>query len=227
MLLRALTKANFGYILACLGYCWLLVASFVGCARPAEFIQVGDTIIYGDTIDKVAEKLKHSFNEFGDSTLRSHLLMNGLAESEILHQSLPSKSIEAKERILSLAGLLGGYKPEDLSDAQLSGLLLETRYSPPNPSQLGANIAAEISTLEPNSWSEPFKTKKGWSIVYLHNRDSALRSKAAVNFSIISIDVGSSKDHNSSKQTWNTTTLTGSNKLISCLPYEFRVKNKQ
>lgn len=227
MLLRTLTKANLVYILAKLGCCWLLVSSFVGCARPAEYLQVGDTIIYANTIDNAAENLKLSFPEFGDSTLRAHLLMNGLAEAEILHQEKAVTSPQALQKMDALRSSLQGYKPEDLSDSDLSGFQRERKRCAPNPSRLGAGIAAITATLENGQWSQPAKTSAGWAIVYLHDRRTGPRSVAEVDVEIIQIIIGTQADFDANRLLWANSPLEGSNRLISCLPYEFRNRNNR
>lgn len=227
MLLRTLTKANLVYILAKLGCCWLLVSSFVGCARPAEYLQVGDTIIYANTIDAAAENLKLSFQEFGDSTLRSHLLMNGLAEAEILHQKKDLASQQALQKMNVLRSGLQEYKPQGLSDAKLDGFQIERKRCGPAPSQLGAGIAAMTATLESGQWSQTAKTAAGWAIVYLHHRQPGPRSTAEVDVEIIQIIIGTESEFNANRLLWANSPLEGSNRFISCLPYEFRSRNNR
>jgi hypothetical protein len=227
MLSRTLTRANLPYILARLNGCCLLVASFVGCAQPDEYLQVGDTIIYAHTIDNIAEKLQHSFPEYGESTLRSHILMNGLAEAEILHQSHADASEKAFHRLTEILAKYGEYKPYDLLDAELKHLTHEKKTTAPTPSQLGTGVAAAVATLENGEWSPPIYNSTGWSIVFLNARKYGQRSTAGVDVDVFQIEIANAAVYSANRQQWQYAPLLGSDKLISCLPYEFRNKTSR
>ena len=227
MLLQTLTRDNLPYILARLSGCCLLVVSFVGCAHPEEYLQVGDTIIYAHTIDNMAEKLQHSFPEYGESTLRSHLLMNGLAEAEILHQAHPKASKDAFRRLNGILNKYKEYKPLVLLESRLSGLTHEKKTASPTPSQLGAGVAAAVAILEDGEWSPPVYSSAGWSIVFLNNRKSGRRSAAGVDVDIFQIEIADAAIYSANRKQWQYAPLLGSDKLISCLPYEFRNKTSR
>jgi len=227
MLLCTLTRANLAYILARLSCCALVVSGFVGCAQPDEYLKVGDTIIYADTIDKIAEKLQLSFKEYGDATLRSHLLMNGLAEAELLHQSNPHESRSALAEIARLHAVAIKYKPRALSAEQLRGFDHMSKTSAPTPSQFGAGIAAAVAELGNDQWSRPFKTSTGWAIAYLHSRQPGQTSTASITVEVISIAVGNQSDYTNNLYLWQSSPLDGSDRLISCLPFEFRNNPKR
>jgi hypothetical protein len=227
MLLPTLTRANLPYILARLsGFC-LLVVSFVGCSQPDEYLQVGDTIIYANTVDNIAEKLQHSFPEYGESTLRSHLLMNGLAEAEILHQSHPKASEDAFRRLTGILDDYRKYKPLNLLESGLNGLEHEKKTASPTPSHLGAGIAAAVAILEGGEWSPPVYTSVGWSIIFLNERKSGQRSTAGVDVDIFQIEIADATIYSANRKQWQYSPLLGSDKLISCLPYEFRNKTSR
>ena len=227
MLLSTLTRANLPYILARLSGCCLLVVSFVGCAQPDEYLQVGDTIIYAHTIDNVAKKLQHSFPEYGQSTLRSHILMNGLAEAEILHQSHPKASEEASRKLTDILDKYSKYKPIDLLESELKGLTHERKTTAPTPSQLGTGVAAAVAILEGGEWSPPVYNSAGWSIVFLNQRKYGQRSTATVDVDIFQIEIANATIYNANRKQWQYAPLLGSDKLISCLPYEFRNKTSR
>ena len=227
MLLPTLTRANLPYILARLsGFC-LLVVSFVVCSQPDEYLQVGDTIIYANTVDNIAEKLQHSFPEYGESTLRSHLLMNGLAEAEILHQSHPKASEDAFRRLTGILDDYREYKPLALLESGLNGLEHEKKTASPTPSHLGAGIAAAVAILEDGEWSPPVYTSVGWSIIFLNERKSGQRSTAGVDVDIFQIEIADATIYSANRKQWQYAPLLGSDKLISCLPYEFRNKTSR
>ena len=227
MLLRTLTRANLPYILARLSACCLSVISFVGCTQPDEYLQVGDTIIYAHTIDNIAEKLQHSFPEYGESTLRAHLLMNGLGEAEILHQSHPKASAEALHRLTGILAKYKKYNPSSLLNAKLEGLTHEKRAVAPTPSQLGAGVAAAVAILENGEWSPPIYNSTGWSIVFLNTREYGQRSTAGVDVDVFQIEIADATVYSANRQQWQHAPLLGSDKLISCLPYEFRNKTSR
>jgi hypothetical protein len=227
MLLQTLTRDNLPYILARLSGCCLLVVSFVGCAHPEEYLQVGDTIIYAHTIDNIAEKLQHSFPEYGESTLRAHLLMNGLGEAEILHQSHPKVSQDAFRKLSGILDKYKVYKPVELLDSGLIGLTHEKKISSPAPSHLGAGVAAAVAILEDGEWSPPIYNSVGWSIVFLNERKSGQRSTAGVDVDIFQIEIADATIYSANRKQWQRAPLLGSDKLISCLPYEFRNKTSR
>ena len=227
MLLRTLTRANLPYILARLSGCCLLVVSFVGCAQPDEYLQVGDTIIYAHTIDNIAEKLQHSFPEYGESTLRSHILMNGLAEAEILHQSHAEASEEAFQRLAAILDKYRKYNPSALLEAELKDLAHQKKTAAPTPSQLGTGVAAAVAILENGEWSPPIYNSTGWSIVFLNTREYGQRSTAGVDVDVFQIEIADATIYSANRQQWQYAPLLGSDKLISCLPYEFRNKTSR
>ncbi len=222
MLFRTLTRANLPYILARLSCCCLLVGIFMSCAQPDEYIQIGATVIYADTIDNIAKKLQHSFPEYGEATLRSHLLMNGLAEAEILHQTHPEASESARQKMVLLLEEYGKYNPVVLLDANLAGVSHEHKATPPTPSQLGANVAAATAVLENGEWSPPVQTSAGWAIVFLTERKFGQRSTASLDVDIFQIEIADASVYRANRQKWQNAPLSGSDELISCLPYEFR-----
>ncbi len=227
MLLRTLTRANLPYILAQLSGCCLLVVSFVGCAQPDEYLQVGDTIIYAHTIDNIAEKLQHSFPEYGKSPLRAHLLMNGLGEAEILHQSHLKASEGAFRRLNGILDKYKEYNPKELLYLELSGLTHQNKISSPTPSHLGAGVAAAVAILEDGEWSPPVYNSVGWSIVFLNERKPGQRSTAGVDVDIFQIEIADAAIYSANRKQWQHAPLLGSDKLISCLPYEFRNKTSR
>ncbi|MDP6963734.1 MAG: hypothetical protein QGF46_06160 [Planctomycetota bacterium] len=194
----------------------------MACSQPEEFIQVGDTIIYADTIDSAAENLRFSFPEYGEATLRSNLLLHGLAEAEILHQSKPEASLNAYRKLNALYRAIDGKSPNSLLPKDLLGFTKEIKEAGPSPSQHGAGTAAAVAVLSPKQWAPPYKTSTGWSISYLHSRAAGQLSMASINVETISIAVGGPNDYVNNRLAWNELPLQGSDTLLSFLPFEFR-----
>lgn len=201
-----------------------------GCSEQKEFIQVGNTIIYAHSIDEIAEDLKISFKEYGPETLRAELLLNGMAVTEILHQTYSQESEEAHLRSLQFwsslkgetdinnaLGLFIGKGSQDKASIVING---------PSPSNLSANVAAAIAKIEPKEWSSPIKTQDGWALAYLYERKPGLRSRAHVKLHLFTFYTFQNYQVVEAKHIWENSTLKGSSSLISNLPFEFRNKNK-
>jgi hypothetical protein len=77
--------------------------------------------------------------------------------------------------------------------------------------------------MEPGEWAGPLRTVHGWELVYLEERGSLARNRAAVVLYRILFPVGSAAARQQAKQDWSTLPLSGNTELIDCLPLDFRL----
>ena len=214
-----------------IGFNYTLVLCVLwGCSKQNDFIQAGNTIIYAHSIDEIAEDLKISFKEYGLETLRTELLLNGLAITEILHQTYKHQSEQAYLDLLLFWGSLDKKKEINNSIELYESWGSETEASiiinGPSPNSLGANIAAAIAKLEADEWSAPIKTQYGWALVYLYERKEGMRSRAHVKFHLFPFNIFKNYQVIEAKNLWENATLDGTPSLINNLPFEFRNKKR-
>ena len=64
-------------------------------------------------------------------------------------------------------------------------------------------------------------------VLFLNERKSGQRSTAGVDVDIFQIEIADATIYSANRQQWQYAPLLGSDKLISCLPYEFRNKTSR
>ncbi|MHC4822861.1 MAG: peptidyl-prolyl cis-trans isomerase [Planctomycetota bacterium] len=209
------------YLRLLLGCLCLLSA----CSRP-ESLFIGAYELPYATVADAEESLRESFQHSGSGTLRAHLLQFGLGQAAILHQANPEES--AKSRALAMQWvdrLQAGETFHTLLEEEAQRLGSPVEIDPPelpNPSGLGASVAAAVAGLEQGQWAGPLQTIYGWEVVLLDRRVAGTRDRAQVSLFRLQAPVGDASLRNQAKEDWETLPLSGNPELIQDLPLSFR-----
>ena len=195
------------------------------CSRPAP-LQIGDVEIPFEQVEDAYLSMSEAFVVEGHDTIRRSLLMNGLGARALLHARLPKESAAAQSEAQKYVERLRAgstFREEMELWAQERALSSEPDLpKQPNPSALGAAVAAAVATLEPGEWAGPLRTSFGWELVSLVERFEGPRNRAQVSLYRIQFPVGTTSDRQQAEADWSTLPLSGNTELIDCLSLEFR-----
>jgi len=173
-------------------------------------------------LDDLVQHFSHSFTAFGHDTLAWHLLDGGLGASALLHHNHAKESAKAKadadaaaKRILKGESFYAVYQ-------DLGGNPNPASISQPTPFGLGARVAALIATRVKGEWFGPVATIDGWKIVFLEERNEALRSRAGVRIRSILFPIATDDDRRKAREDWAKLELRANPAVLRTLPASFR-----
>ncbi len=196
------------------------------CGQPQD-LHIGPYVLPYQQVMTAEKALRQAFPHEGTDSLRAHLMLFGLGQANILHQTLPQKSQNARRECEKwLQRLRQG---EDFLSVYLQWSeevgITPMPDSPqlPNPAGLGAQAAAQVALMHEGDLAGPIQTSYGWEIIYLDKRLPGPSNRAQIVLYRMQFPVGSDLDRKQAKKAWETLPLSGNPELIQTLPPSFRL----
>lgn len=189
-----------------------------GGAAPA--LQIGPSLIDGETVRGALLDLRQAYDVWGPSTLAWHLFDGGFAATALVHDRFAEQSAAAQAQAEAAADRLRGGEG-------FYAILQEHGGDPApvmrqaSPAALGGAVSAAVAGLEPGAWAGPLRTIDGWEIVLLEVRAEGPRSRSGVVVRSITFPIASEAEQTQARADWATLPLAGDPALLRSLPRSF------
>ena len=197
-------------------------SSAQGSSSYSGTLWIGEAEIDVAELEILVESFSHSFDAFGHDTLAWHLLDGGLGASAILHHNFAQESADAKTKADAAANRISEGETFFAVYQDLGGDPNPASISQPTPFGLGARVAALMATRVKGEWLGPVATMDGWEIVFLEERNEAIRSRAGIRVRSILFPIATDDDRRKAREDWAKLPLRATPAVLRALPASFR-----